>query len=212
MITCIPGWAITKEIWNNLHLPKKEAIEWWDQPPQKTDVCIGWSLGGQIALQMASQKQCHACVLIATTPRQLEDTNFIGAPAAILEGMAQGLQYDRKAVLKQFFRTNLYPNKEADLHEHLCQESEKINTQTLLTGLSLLQTTDLRDRLASIDCPCLILHGTDDAITPFVSGEYLAQHLSNAKLVSISGAGHALPITHLQEMSQHIQEFLDDLG
>ena len=212
MITCIPGWATTKEIWNNLNLPKKEPIEWWNSPPQKTDLCIGWSLGGQIALQMASLKQCRACVLIATTPRQLEDTNFVGAPPAILEGMAKGLQHDRAAVLNRFFLTNLYPNKEADLHTHLCQEAEKIETKTLLSGLSLLQTTDLRESLSTIDCPCLILHGTDDAITPFVCAEYLAQHLPDAKLVAISEAGHALPITHLQEVQKHIQDFLNDLG
>ena len=50
---------------------------------------------------------------------------------------------------------------------------------------------DLGDQLAEIHCPVLILHGTDDRLSPMVNAERLANHLPNAALQFMDGVGHS---------------------
>jgi pimeloyl-ACP methyl ester carboxylesterase/UDP:flavonoid glycosyltransferase YjiC (YdhE family) len=42
---------------------------------------------------------------------------------------------------------------------------------------------------SQVRCPCLVVHGTDDRIVPFASGERLAEALSSP-LVAMAGSGH----------------------
>ena len=53
-----------------------------------------------------------------------------------------------------------------------------------------LQDEDgVRELLARIDCPVLVIHGTDDAVRPWKSGARLAE-LAGGELVLLEGSGH----------------------
>ena len=45
-------------------------------------------------------------------------------------------------------------------------------------------------RLADIDVPTLVLHGTTDPLFPFPHGEALATEIPGASLVPLDGMGH----------------------
>jgi pimeloyl-ACP methyl ester carboxylesterase len=49
---------------------------------------------------------------------------------------------------------------------------------------------DLRPRLAQLDVPTLVIHGTEDPAVPFAHGQALADTIPGAKLVPIDGYGH----------------------
>lgn len=51
-----------------------------------------------------------------------------------------------------------------------------------------------RSRLAGVRTPTLVLHGEDDPLVRLAAGEDTARHISGAKLVTIPGWGHDLPI------------------
>jgi class 3 adenylate cyclase len=51
--------------------------------------------------------------------------------------------------------------------------------------------TDLRDLLPSIRVPTLVIHRTEDRLTPIGHGRYLAEHIPGAQLVELPGAAHA---------------------
>jgi len=214
MITCISGWATTEKVWQPLSLPEHTSLKWSDclnSPPTLEGICIGWSIGGMIALQAAQHSQLKACVLISTTPRQIEDSGFAGVPLETAQGMLHALQENRKALLEQFFTMNLFPNRDLQLHRTLCEQARSIEQSALEQGLSFLQQIDLRKTLGTIEIPTLVIHGTEDVITPFTSAEYLVRSMPNARLSAIEGAGHAALITHAREVSNAIGEFINGL-
>lgn len=50
--------------------------------------------------------------------------------------------------------------------------------------------------LGSIQAPTLILHGTDDALTPLPNAVLLHQHIRRSTLVKVPGARHGLHLDH----------------
>ena len=52
------------------------------------------------------------------------------------------------------------------------------------------RTFDVRERLAEIDCPAVVVHGDDDQVVPFERGEELVAGLPDARLFRLAGVGH----------------------
>ena len=50
-----------------------------------------------------------------------------------------------------------------------------------------------RRALEALQVPTLVLHGTDDPLVPFASGEETARAIPGARLVALEGMGHLLP-------------------
>jgi pimeloyl-ACP methyl ester carboxylesterase/predicted glycosyltransferase len=56
-------------------------------------------------------------------------------------------------------------------------------------GRELRDRDSFREICSRISCPVLVLHGTDDAVRPFVVGEELAE-VTGGTLVALEGSGH----------------------
>jgi pimeloyl-ACP methyl ester carboxylesterase/predicted glycosyltransferase len=56
-------------------------------------------------------------------------------------------------------------------------------------GRRFQDESEVRDVLAHVSCPMLVVHGTDDAVRPHGSGARLAE-LAECPLVSLQGSGH----------------------
>ena len=61
--------------------------------------------------------------------------------------------------------------------------------------------------LGAISAPVLVLHGADTK--PFLtsSARYVADHVPNARIHAIPGAGHAAPLTHPEALAEALIEF-----
>lgn len=66
---------------------------------------------------------------------------------------------------------------------------------------------DAWSRLGSIEAPTLILHGTDDALTPMPNAVQLHQHIRRSTQVKVPGAGHGLHLDR-PETIQWIRQFI----
>lgn len=66
---------------------------------------------------------------------------------------------------------------------------------------------DAWSQLGSIQSPTLILHGTDDALTPMANAVVLHQHIRRSTLVRVPGAGHGLHLDHPQTIDW-IRQFI----
>lgn len=53
-----------------------------------------------------------------------------------------------------------------------------------------IQSWDAWDRLAKIDCPTLVLHGTEDRLVPVENARRMASLIPGARLALLDGAGH----------------------
>ena len=63
---------------------------------------------------------------------------------------------------------------------------------------------------ASIDCPALLLWGSDDRVVPPLAGEKLSKLLPNARLVVVEGCGHNPQFERPAEVNPVIASFLSE--
>ena len=61
--------------------------------------------------------------------------------------------------------------------------------------------------LGAISTPVLVLHGADTKPFLTASARYVADHVSNARVHEIPGAGHAAPLTHPEALAGALTEF-----
>jgi pimeloyl-ACP methyl ester carboxylesterase len=61
--------------------------------------------------------------------------------------------------------------------------------------------------LGAIQAPVLVLHGSDTKPLAVTSARYVADHVPNARMHEIPGAGHAAPLTHPEAIAEALIEF-----
>jgi pimeloyl-ACP methyl ester carboxylesterase len=62
--------------------------------------------------------------------------------------------------------------------------------------------------LGAISAPVLVLHGSDTKQRALAAGaQYVADHVPNATVREIPGAGHAAPLTHPEALAEALTEF-----
>lgn len=64
-------------------------------------------------------------------------------------------------------------------------------------------------RCRAVECPTLVIHGTDDLVTPFDWGEALAAELGT-RMVAFEGSGHAPGARQPVRFNLALREFLDE--
>ncbi len=80
-------------------------------------------------------------------------------------------------------------------------------------GRCLLERESLVERLGEIECPALVIHGTEDSAIAPELGELMNNALPGAdKVVVIEGAAHAANLTHPDEANAAILAFLRSLS
>lgn len=180
---------------------------------------LGWSLGGQVALELARTNPGHvaALVLIATTPCFVSRGGDWphGMSPEVLQGFADGLAADYRRTVTNFLTLQAWGDEHANealrsLRAALATHGEPEQV-ALRTGLDLLRTTDLRAGLAGIGCPALVIAGSHDRLTPPAAGRELAALLPAARYLEVPRCGHAPFLSHPGEVLVAVQEFLSFL-
>jgi pimeloyl-[acyl-carrier protein] methyl ester esterase len=178
-------------------------------------VWLGWSLGGMLALRLASRfpQRVRSLVLVAGTARFVSDAHWTCAmPAPRLARFHAGLRTDWRAVLQRFLLLQARGSDHARedvrrLRAALAVAGEP-GRDALDNGLRLLGSIDLRDDLARLDCPVLLVMGQRDQLIPCEAGYAMQQSLPHATLRVIRGAGHAPFISHREIFLQVLRQFL----
>lgn len=70
------------------------------------------------------------------------------------------------------------------------------------------QLIDVGDVLATVRVPTLVVHDRDDLVVPLACGQYLAEHIPNARLFETSGVGHAAVVASRWVAGDEIIEFI----
>ena len=177
---------------------------------------LGWSLGGQIALQLAAAQHGRGAgrlVLIATTPRLTAGADWPhGAPPERLAAQAAGLAADYRRTVSDFLE--LQVRGSADSAAALAQLRAALfahgypGVAALARGLDLLRDTDLRPLLGDISLPTLVIAGQYDRVTLPAASHALADGLPRGRYVEIRRAAHAPFLSHLPELNTLISDFL----
>ena len=165
--------------------------------PPNALVC-GWSLGALVALQLARRhpERVRALLLLSPTPRFCAADDWPhGVPARVLADFAGQLETDAAALLARFrammCRGDAHERRlRRELGSPVAPAARPADRQALREGLDVLRTTDLRDALAGIAAPALVVHGNADQVVPADAGIWLAANLPRAHAHILDACGH----------------------
>lgn len=163
----------------------------------------GESQGGFIAAcaYLRDPSRFKGLVIIDSTPHwQADDERRLA--------FASGLEADPDATLARFVGACI-PEPDAKPHLRrwlldILREAEPEYGPALIRQMEV----DIRNRLAEIDCPTLILHGLADTIEPPENGRLFAAGIPNARWIGLDGVGHVPTITRPREVARAINELI----
>lgn len=234
----IHGWGLPRTVWAALGEPLSARCRWstldlpgyGETPDDEQDfqptaqalanalpfgsVLGGWSLGALLALQVAllAPERLAGLILIGATPCFMQHDDWPdGQPVTLLDGFAARLRADPTATLSRFITLFNQGDQHArTISRQLSSLLRPLPAQAALQrGLQWLRQVDLRQRLAAIELPALLLHGAHDPLTPLAAAHYLADHLPQARLEVVAGAAHAPFCSQPALCSQLIADFCD---
>jgi pimeloyl-[acyl-carrier protein] methyl ester esterase len=182
------------------------------------ETLIGWSLGGQLALAMAlatlgTRAAPKRLVLISTTPRFLASDGWsAGLPRATLQQFGESLELDPIHTLADFLGLQVRGSQQARQTElalrQALQQQGAAQLPALRAGLTQLVMTDLREQLAALPIPTLLIGGVNDRVTPPAALEAMARRLPCAELMLLPRAAHAPFLSHPAEVADAVLQFV----
>lgn len=176
---------------------------------------LGWSLGGHLALRMATlaPDRVSRLVLVATTPRFARASDWPGAlPAEVLDGFAQHLTTDYRRTVADFLELQVRGSQDAEavrakLRRALFEHGEA-TPAALAAGLEIIRHSDLRSLLPAVRQPTLVLAGQYDRITSPTVVQALATALPHATYAEFRRAGHAPFLSHSADFDAALMNFI----
>jgi pimeloyl-[acyl-carrier protein] methyl ester esterase len=238
-LVLLHGWALHAGVWDDIGaaLERRYRVHYIDLPghglsdldagietlqqfaaviaphvPQQS-IVMGWSLGGLVALQLATQIRMDALILISSTPKFVAGEHWpAGMAPPVFEQFVARLHSDFAGTVQDFLSLQVRGDKHAPetlrvLKARLLQHPPQ--ERALDLGLKLLRDSDLRAALPDIHARTLLMAGEHDRITPPAAGQYLAAQLPQAQLNVMRRAGHAPFLSHREEFVAEVERFLE---
>jgi len=198
-----------------------DAVELLDHLGLDSVVVIGQSLGGAIAMRLASAHpdRVRALVLANTLARISYD--HVGLNATLLVPVA--------AAANRYLPTRAARRLGRMWSEHdvwIYDSSpgwERVVDYALWTGsrtepghisghrVRLLRNVDLRPELPGIEVPTLVLKGPRDTYTPAAWAKDIARRIPGAEYVEVDDTGHCSHISMPDEFNRELLYWLDAL-
>ncbi len=166
----------------------------------------GLSLGGMTGMWLAVHAgyRIDRLVLANTAAR-------IGTPDAyntrIEKVRAAGMMPIAPAVLERWF-TPAFIAQHADAVAPVRTTLEGIAPEGYIGGCAAVRDMDLREAIARITRPTLVIAGTHDLATPPADGRFIAEHIPGARYVELPAA-HLSNIEAAARFTAAVLDFLD---
>lgn len=161
----------------------------------------GLSLGGAITLQLLLDypERFSAGVLLCT-----------GAKLKVMPMIFETIEKNFPAFVESIKQTAISRKTNPALIQPLLDSNLKTPPQLAFDDFQACDRFDVRERLAEIKVPVLVVSGEDDLLTPPKYAEYLAAKIVGARRAHILDAGHLLPLEKPEELNQALRSFLDE--
>ncbi|SRR5690554_5535719 len=174
---------------------------------------IGWSLGGNLAIELAAQvpERVTAVVTLGSNPRFLRSPTWTQAyDPARFQAFAEALQADPQATLQQFAALatlgSNYQREELRWLRSQLPPEQLFSAVVLQETLAALADGDLRATLAGLAMPVVHLLGERDALVPVGVGEDLKALRPDAQVRVIAGMGHLPSYRFAAEVAEQLRQ------
>jgi pimeloyl-ACP methyl ester carboxylesterase len=161
---------------------------------------LGTSFGGAVAQHAALRhpERVASLILVATTP------SFAMGSAAIDQLLSMSHD-DRVNAVADFFFT---PEGQAAHSARPAQTLTARSPEQSARRHDVARQHDVRDRLAEIAAPTLIVHGAADRLAPYAGAVLMEQQIPNAELRSIEGGRHGIAVEFADTIACWVREFI----
>jgi pimeloyl-[acyl-carrier protein] methyl ester esterase len=245
-VVLLHGWSLNLRVWDGLvrqlaphfrvialDLPGHGRSDWdprattpaaqaWRvhetlAPITERYALLGWSLGGQLALDLAAALPAaiERLALIATTPRFLAGPNWrCGTPRPLLARLAHRLHSEGERAVNDFMALQARGSAPRTTARVAAKLRTALSThgaarpEALMSGLVRLRDGDLRPALSLVRVPVLVMAGQRDRVIRPAASRALAAALPHARYVEVAGAAHAPFLSHPAQFVRQLTGFL----
>jgi pimeloyl-ACP methyl ester carboxylesterase len=165
-------------------------------------IVCGHSMGGAIAMTLALSglREQVALVLIGT-----------GARLRVNELILGQIRQDYAAAVSTLLQYSWSQNTPAELVEADRQARLEVDPAIVYGDYMACDSFDIMSRVNDILIPTLVISGTADQLTPEKYGKYLADQISQAEFVTITGGGHMMAQEQPRLVASVVAKFLHRL-
>jgi len=215
-LVLLHGWGFNAELFNNLidqyqdqyritkidlpgHGRSDEAAggidEWSDEIIKilpNNPILLGWSLGGLLAINIATKIKLSKLIIVASTPNFVQNSDWqYGIDADNFQQFSNTLKRNLSKGLKRF--VSLQTQNKTQL-KVLNQSIDQFpaSTAALNQGLDILLSTDLINEFKQLNIPIIAILGDHDTLVPRQISRWYAE--MNIK-TQVLNTGH-LPFLH----------------
>ncbi|WP_320672592.1 alpha/beta fold hydrolase [Patulibacter defluvii] len=155
---------------------------------------FGISMGGMTAQELALRhpERVRSLVLGCTSPGHVLGT---WTEPLVMQGLVEALQSgDGARALRASWEINVSAGFAADeraFAEFVAITTEnRVSLRVISQQMQAIGEHDTAGRLASIDVPVAVVHGTEDQMLPYPNAPALAAEIPGARLETLSDTGH----------------------
>ncbi|MCM8568599.1 alpha/beta hydrolase [Gramella jeungdoensis] len=176
---------------------------------------VGFSMGGMVALRLASKypEIIKSLILIDTSSEPEPKGHFLRNEIMLFIAKYVGLKPIAGRVMKMFFGPTFLKDPDKKLLRRKWKNYFLANHQSGIVKVvkGVLERRGVTEKLSSIKCPSLILVGQQDALTDVGKAELMHKLIEDSRLRIIPRAGHMSPVEEPVIVNTEIQQFLLDL-
>jgi len=165
----------------------------------KNVVVLGHSMGGAISqmVGLAQPANVIGLVLVGT-----------GAKLRVSPAILESIQANYEAAVDMLNRYYWSGNQDPDIEAANRRTMLACPPEVMLNDFMACDQFDLRDRLAEITLPALVISGSVDQMTPPKFGQFLANQLPQAEFALIEQAGHMMTLEIPEQVAQLVSNFI----
>nr|CAD6437931.1 alpha/beta hydrolase [Rhizobium sp. Q54] len=172
-------------------------------------VLLGWSLGGHVAIEVASRGINLRGLFLTGTPPVGADISQ-GFRGSLLNGVASSGPFTRQQAAK--FALNVFGSASAPEFEEVALRTDGAFRSVLFSAIRVDEKSDQRAVVGSTVVPTAVVNGADD---PVVNLHYVDSvrysNLWKGVCFRVAESGHAPFLQNAQEFNSLLRQFLQDI-
>jgi pimeloyl-ACP methyl ester carboxylesterase/DNA-binding CsgD family transcriptional regulator len=174
-------------------------------------VLFAWSEGGPMSIQAAASdsERVAALILVGTTPRFPSAPDFPeGIPQEILDLAIEAWEEEwGEGVALELYGPSVADDDRVRSWWAAYQRFAATPGAVAAT-LRMHLAVDVRDALAQVKAPTLIVHRVDDMLVPVTCARYMANTIPGARYLELPGCDHMYWLGNQDEVLSAIRAFL----